>query len=43
LYPFRWATNLLANGVLRLLGVSPQQPRALSSEELRTVVAEAAR
>src|SRR5580700_1725078 len=25
LYPFVWATNLLANGVLRLLGVSPQQ------------------
>ncbi len=25
LYPFVWATNLLANGVLRLFGVSPQQ------------------
>src|SRR6202161_1820155 len=25
LYPFVWATNLMANGVLRLLGVSPQQ------------------
>jgi Mg2+/Co2+ transporter CorB len=42
LYPFVWATNLLANGVLRLLGVSPQQAsHSLSSEELRTVVAEA--
>src|ERR1017187_4497322 len=25
LYPFVWATNLLANGVLRLLGASPLQ------------------
>ena len=42
LYPFVWATNLLANGVLRLLGVSQQQAsHSLSSEELRTVVAEA--
>ena len=42
LYPFVWATNLLANGVLRMLGVSPQQAsHSLSSEELRTVVAEA--
>jgi len=42
LYPFVWATNLLANGVLRLLGVSPHQAsHSLSSEELRTVVAEA--
>jgi Mg2+/Co2+ transporter CorB len=42
LYPFVWATNLLANGVLRLLGTSPQQAsNSLSSEELRTVVAEA--
>src|ERR1700693_2799101 len=41
-YPFVWATNLLANGVLRLFGVSPQQAsNSLSSEELRTVVAEA--
>src|SRR6202165_4583712 len=41
-YPFVWATNLVANGVLRLLGVSPQQAsNSLSSEELRTVVAEA--
>ena len=42
LYPFVWATNLLANGVLRLLGASQQQASSsLSSEELRTVVAEA--
>jgi Mg2+/Co2+ transporter CorB len=41
-YPFVWATNLLANGVLRMLGVSERQAsHALSSEELRTVVAEA--
>jgi Mg2+/Co2+ transporter CorB len=42
LYPFVWATNLLANGTLRLLGVPRHQAsHALSSEELRTVVAEA--
>jgi len=42
LYPFVWATNLLANGVLRLLGASQYQAsNSLSSEELRTVVAEA--
>jgi Mg2+/Co2+ transporter CorB len=42
LYPFVWFTNLLANGVLRLFGVSPEQAsHSLSSEELRTVVAEA--
>jgi Mg2+/Co2+ transporter CorB len=42
LYPFVWATNLLANGTLRLLGASQQQASSsLSSEELRTVVAEA--
>ncbi len=41
LYPFVWATNLLANGVLRLLGASQQQAsNSLSSEEFRTVVAE---
>jgi Mg2+/Co2+ transporter CorB len=41
-YPFVWLTNLVANGVLRLLGVSAQQAsNSLSSEELRTVVAEA--
>ena len=42
LYPFVWATNLLANGTLRLLGTSQRQAsNSLSSEELRTVVAEA--
>jgi Mg2+/Co2+ transporter CorB len=42
LYPFVWATNLLANGALRLFGVSAQQRgHALSGEELRTVLAEA--
>jgi len=42
LYPFVWATNLLANGTLRLLGVPREQAsHSLSSEELRTVVAEA--
>ena len=42
LYPFVWFTNLLANGVLRLFGVSRQvAATSLSSEELRTVVAEA--
>src|SRR6202142_2455631 len=42
LYPAVWATNLLANGTLRLLGASqPQALHSLSSEELRTVVAEA--
>jgi Mg2+/Co2+ transporter CorB len=42
LYPFVWATNLLANGTLRLLGASQKQAsHSLSSEELRTVVAEA--
>ena len=42
LYPFVWATNLLANGTLRLLGAPQSQAsHALSAEELRTVVAEA--
>ena len=43
LYPIVWATNLIANGVLRLLGVSREKASrtSLSSEELRTVVAEA--
>jgi Mg2+/Co2+ transporter CorB len=42
LYPFVWATNLLANGILRVLGASQEQAsNSLSSEELRTVVAEA--
>jgi len=43
LYPLVWATNLLANGLLRLLGISRERASAtsLSREELRTVVAEA--
>jgi Mg2+/Co2+ transporter CorB len=42
LYPAVWVTNLLANAVLRAFGASQQQAsQALSSEELRTVVAEA--
>ncbi len=42
LYPFVWFTNLLANGVLLMFGVSRQvAANSLSSEELRTVVAEA--
>ena len=42
-YPLVWVTNLLANGVLRLLGISAEQAasHSLSTEELRTVVAEA--
>ena len=43
LYPIVWSTNLVANGVLRLLGVSHEKASrtSLSSDELRTVVAEA--
>ncbi len=43
LYPVVWLTNLLANGVLRALGVSREKASrtSLSQEELRTVVAEA--
>jgi Mg2+/Co2+ transporter CorB len=43
LYPIVWVTNLLANGVLRLAGVSREKASttSLSREELRTVVAEA--
>ncbi len=42
LYPFVWSTNLLANCVLRLFGVSSRpSSHALSGEELRTVLAEA--
>ena len=42
-YPVVWVVNLMANGVLRLLGVRPEtiEGQALSHEELRTVVAEA--
>jgi Mg2+/Co2+ transporter CorB len=43
LYPIVWATNLVANGVLRMLGVSQEKVNrtSLSSDELRTVLAEA--
>ncbi len=43
LYPIVWATNVVANGVLRLLGISREKASrtSLSQEELRTVVAEA--
>jgi Mg2+/Co2+ transporter CorB len=42
-YPIVWMVNLMANGVLRLLGVRTElvQGHALSHEELRTVVSEA--
>jgi len=42
-YPVVWLINLIANGFLRLLGVSPHEiaTHSLSAEELRTVVAEA--
>ena len=41
MYPLVWATNLLTNGILRLLGV-PQDvaAQALSREELRTMMIE---
>ena len=43
LYPFVWVVNAIANSLLKLLGVSPEdQPsHALTNEELRTVVIEA--
>jgi len=43
LYPLVWITNLLANGVLFLLGLrkSDTEGDALSREELRTIVHEA--
>jgi Mg2+/Co2+ transporter CorB len=43
LFPLVTATNFVANGVLRLLGIRREQVNrtSLSSEELRTVVAEA--
>jgi Mg2+/Co2+ transporter CorB len=42
-YPIVWLLNLVANGLLRLVGVRPDQiaTHSLSAEELRTVVAEA--
>lgn len=43
LYPLVWLVNLIANGLLRMIGVpfEGEETGALSSEELRTVVAEA--
>jgi Mg2+/Co2+ transporter CorB len=43
LYPFVWITNVIANGLMRLLGVRGEDAPtdSLSSEELRTVVNEA--
>lgn len=43
-YPFVWIINIIANGLLAMLGVSPKsgQSENLDSEELRTVVNEAA-
>jgi Mg2+/Co2+ transporter CorB len=42
-YPLVWLVNLMANAVLRLLGIRAEQVQghALSHEELRTVVSEA--
>jgi Mg2+/Co2+ transporter CorB len=44
LYPVVWTLNLVANGVLRLMGISRDKVSAtlLSQDELRTVLAEAA-
>lgn len=43
LYPLVWVVNNIANALLRLIGVKPDQAggQSLSSEELRTVVMEA--
>jgi Mg2+/Co2+ transporter CorB len=43
LYPLVWVVNTIANGLLNLFGVKPEDSRsnALSQEELRTVVLEA--
>ncbi len=42
-YPIVWAVTLVSNGILRLVGVTPEEAaqHSLSTEELRTVVAEA--
>jgi Mg2+/Co2+ transporter CorB len=42
-YPFVWFVNMIANGLLRLIGVSPQSrpQHDVSPEELRTIVMEA--
>ena len=43
LYPLVWLVNIIAHGLMRLLGVNPKKARSeeLSSEELRVVVNEA--
>ncbi len=43
LYPFVWVVNVIANSILRAIGVRPEESTAhtLSQEELRTVVIEA--
>lgn len=43
LYPVVWITSVISNGLLRLLGINPQERAsdALSAEELRSVVREA--
>ena len=43
LYPFVWAVNIIANTMLKAIGVRPEQgaTNTLSQEELRTVVLEA--
>jgi Mg2+/Co2+ transporter CorB len=43
MYPFVWVVNIIANGLLKLLGVSAEDAasHALTTEELRTVVIEA--
>ncbi|HYM36688.1 MAG TPA: HlyC/CorC family transporter [Steroidobacteraceae bacterium] len=43
MWPIVWCANLVANGLLKLLGISHEQAAtySLSADELRTVVAEA--
>ena len=43
IYPLVWLVNILANGVLRVIGIKPEyaEGQALTTEELRTVVNEA--
>lgn len=43
LWPLVYVVNLISNGILRLFGVSPEDvaEHSISSEELRTIVAEA--
>ncbi|MDP2562046.1 HlyC/CorC family transporter [Psychrobium sp. 1_MG-2023] len=42
LYPFVWMVNMITNGMLRLLGVNPDEKTVdqLSSDELRSIVSE---